>query len=226
MKNTINVGIVEDQLLFREGMKAILSTWPEMEVVFESAEGYRVIDKLVTCTPRPNVLLVDLSLPPQGEKEFSGIQVTQSVIEAFPEIKILILSVYDDENFIAQLIENGAHGYLVKDCDPKEVQEAINAVHYRGSYINQRTLKALQQNLGKKGKAKPLQQVHFQLTKREEEILGLICQQLTTDEIAEKLFISSKTVNGHRNNLLQKTGSRNTAGLVVFALKNKIVTIL
>ncbi len=223
MKNPIYVGIVEDQVLFREGLKAILGTWPEVEVVFESPDGYSVVDKLSNCTTRPQVLLVDLSLPPLGQTEFSGIQVTQAVIQAYPDIRILILSVHDDENFIAQLIENGAHGYLVKDCDPGEVHEAILAVCDKGSYINRHTLKALQNNLGRGTKPKSLALSPIQLTRREEEILGLICRQLTTDEIAEKLFISSKTVNGHRINLLQKTGSRNTAGLVVYAIKNKIV---
>lgn len=226
MTDSINIGIVEDQLLFREGMKAILGSWSEMNVVFESADGYSVVEKLTHCDPLPHVLLVDLSLPPDQQKEFSGIEVTKAVLSIFPAIKILILSVHDDENFIAQLIEQGAHGYLVKDSNPQEVHEAILAVHTKGSYINERTLKALQHGLNRKSKPRtsPLHQI--QLTKREEEVLTLICQQLTTDEIAEKLFISAKTVNGHRNNLLQKTGCRNTAGLVVYAIKNNIVPII
>jgi len=124
------------------------------------------------------------------------------------------------ENFIAQLIEEGAHAYLVKDSDPKEVHDAIVAVHQKGSYINERTLKAIQNNLGRKKKPK---KVDLQITKREEEILQLVCQQYTAEEITAKLFISVKTVNGHRNNLLQKTGSRNVTGLVIYAVKNHIV---
>lgn len=226
MQDKILIGLVEDQFLFREGMKAILASWPEIEVVFEASEGYTVIDKLKNSNTLPNVMLVDLSLPPNGQKEFSGVDVTDALSEAFPEIKILILSVHADENFIVQLIEHGAHGYLVKDSDPQEVHDAIASVHYKGSYINERTLKAIQNNLGKKGKPKPIGTTNIQLTKREEEILRLICQQQITEEIAEKLFISTKTVNGHRNNLLQKTGSRNVAGLVVFALKNHIIEVM
>ncbi len=227
MNETIYVGIVEDHLLFREGMKAILGNWPEIDVVFESSDGHSVVDKLHNCSQLPHVLLVDLSLPPKSESEdYSGVHLTNDLQKSFPEIKILVLSVHDDENFISQLIENGAHGYLVKDCDPNEVHEAIHAVFKKGVYINQRSLSALQNKLNDKRKSKPLFQANDNLTKREVEIVELICQQLTTDEIAEKLYISPKTVNGHRNNLLQKTGCKNTAGLVVYAMKNKIVSIL
>jgi DNA-binding NarL/FixJ family response regulator len=131
--------------------------------------------------------------------------------------------VHDDENFINQLIESGAHGYLVKDCNPNEVFEAITAVYYKGSYINERSLRAIQRNMGRR--VKPVK-VDLNLTRREEEILQLVCQQFTAEEIAEKLFISVKTVNGHRNNLLQKTGSRNATGLVLYAVKNNIISIV
>lgn len=218
----IYTGLVEDQVLFREGMKAIIGTWQDMEVVFESADGYSVLDKLKECTVIPDVMLVDLSLPPDGKTEYSGLHVTQALTSAFPDMKILILSVHEDENFINQLIESGAHGYLVKDSDPQEVQEAIIAVYNKGSYINERALKALQHKVVKKTKNK-LGDVP--ITRREEEILQLVCKQYTAEEIAQELFISVKTVNGHRNNLLQKTGSRNVTGLVLYAIRNNIVTL-
>jgi DNA-binding NarL/FixJ family response regulator len=206
MQNKINIGLVEDQFLFRQGMKAILSAWPEIEVIFEAAEGYTVLEKLKELTVVPQVMLVDLSLPPNGEKEYSGKEVTVALRENFPDIKIIILSGHEDENFIAQLIESGAHGYLVKDCDPGEVYEAISSVCTKGSYINSRTLKAIQNNIGRKTKARSAYSTAEHLTKREEEILQLICEQHTTEEIAEKLFIIPKTENGHRNSLLEKKG--------------------
>lgn len=225
MEEKIYIGLVEDQSLFREGMKAILSYWKNIEVIFESENGFSVVQKLKAAQQVPDVLLVDLSLPPDGEKEFSGMDVTDAVRQTFPGMKILILSVHQDENFIAQLIEHGAHGYLVKDCDPQELHEAILSVHTKGSYINERTLKAIQNNMGRRNKPKTFAQASIQLTKREEEVLKLICCQHTSEEIAEKLFISVKTVNGHRNNLLEKTNSRNMAGLVIFALKNNLVDL-
>ncbi|MFY8037598.1 MAG: response regulator [Cyclobacteriaceae bacterium] len=218
----IRVGLVEDQELFRQGLKAILSLHPTIDVVFESADGYSVIEKLNVCPQLPHVLLVDISLPPNGKVEYSGMHLTNDLAIHFPEIKVLILSVHNDDHLIAQLIQHGAAGYLVKDCDPQEVYNAIGSVYTKGAYINEQTLRAIQGNLGKRQKSKALPTA-LNLTKREIEILQLICQQNTTEEIAEKLFISSKTVDGHRNNLLQKTGSRNTVGLVLFAISQNIV---
>ena len=132
---------------------------------------------------------------------------------------MIILSGHRDENFIEQLIGIGAHGYLIKDCDPQEVYDAIFSVYTRGTYINERALRALQKrSLSKSSIAEAL-------TKREIEVLELICKQLTSEEIGEKLFISVKTVNGHRVNLLEKTGAKNTAGLVIYALKNGIAQL-
>lgn len=223
MKKSIYTGLVEDQFLFREGMKAIIGTWQDIEVVFESSDGYSVLDKLKRCAVIPDVMLVDLSLPPDGQKEYSGLHVTQALTSFYPDMKILILSVHEDENFINQLIECGAHGYLVKDSDPQEVQDAIIAVYNKGSYINERALRALQHKMVKKPKSR-LSVVP--ITRREEEILQLVCKQYTAEEIAQELFISVKTVNGHRNNLLQKTGSRNVTGLVLYAIRNNIVTLV
>ncbi|RLJ79588.1 response regulator transcription factor [Pedobacter alluvionis] len=223
MKSKIKVGIVEDQLLFREGIKAILINWDIFEIVFESADGFSVIDKLEKLTDLPDILMVDLSLPPLDKKEYSGLHLTIALAEKFPEIKVLILSVHNDENFMAELIKNGAHGYLVKDCNPLEVYQAIVAIAEKGSYINSRVLKAIQDSMAKK--AKPGKKLLTYISPREEEVLKLTCQQFTADEIAEKLFISVKTVNGHRNNLLLKTGSRNVTGLVTFAIRNNIVQL-
>jgi len=223
MENTIKIGIVEDQLLFREGIKAILNSWDNFEVVFGSADGYSVIEKLQNATVLPDVMLIDLSLPAHDKKEYSGLHLTLALAEKFPEIKVLILSVHDDENFMAELIKNGAHGYLVKDCDPLEVHQAVISVFEKGTYINSRTLKAIQGSMAKT--IKPTKKLLTYISPREEEVLKLTCQQFTADEIAEKLFISVKTVNGHRNNLLLKTGSRNVTGLVTFAIRNNIVQL-
>ena len=226
MEEKIRGGLVEDQVLFREGMKGILNhaSNNKFEVVFECGDGYSVIDRLKDSQSIPDVMLVDISLPARPDKkEFSGLDVTNVLLTTFPNVRILILSVHEDENFITDLIEHGAHGYLVKDSDPQEVFDAIQSVYSKGSYINERTLKAIQSRMGKKVKSKKM---NIAITKREEEILQLVCQQYTAEEIAEKLYISVKTVNGHRNNLLQKTGSRNVTGLVLYAIKNSIFSLI
>lgn len=224
MQEKISIGLIEDQFLFRKGMKAILESWPEFEVVLEASEGYAILPLLANTDTLPHVLLVDLSLPATKEgKLFGGLEVTNAIKAHYPSIKIIILSVHDDDNFIAELILSGAHGYLVKNSDPQEVHDAIVAVHTQGSYINKRALTALQKRAsGNKGDKARLDG-NIQLTKREVEILRLVCQEFTTEEIAEKLFISVKTVNSHRNNLLQKTGCHNSVGLVNFAVKHKLI---
>lgn len=216
----IKVGLVEDQQLFREGIKAIIEMREEFHVSFESADGYSVQEKLEAIDELPDVLLVDYSLPSNGRQEFSGLEVLVTVQESFPQIKIIMLSVHNDPYLIAQCIEMGASGYLLKDCDPPEVYDAILNVYQRGSYINQATLRAIQGKMG--GKVRP-SRIHEELTQREVEVLKLVCRQMTAEQIGDHLFISPKTVNGHKNNLLQKTGSKNMAGLVMYAVKHGIV---
>ena len=220
MEETIKVGLVEDQHLFRQGMKAMLSRWPEIEVAFESPDGYSVHERLRENQVIPDVMLIDLSLPSDGSEEFNGWRVVQLLKSAYPDMGAIILSVHEDEYLMAQLIEQGANAYLAKDCDPQEVYDAIVAVHNKGSYINERVLKAIRGKLG--GKVRQ-PKTYEDLSKREVEVLRLVCQQKTAQEIADELFISVKTVNGHRNNLMQKTGSKNVTGLVMYAVKHRIV---
>ncbi|MES2781026.1 MAG: response regulator transcription factor, partial [Bacteroidota bacterium] len=171
MTDVIKIGIVEDHHLFREGLKAILNGWSDVKVVFEAAEGYTVIDSLSKQQSNlPHIMIVDLSLPPTNNKEeYSGMHLTSDLLKHFPDIKIIVLSVHIDENFIAQLIEYGAHSYLVKDCDPQELYNAVIAVYTKGSYINERSLKAIQHNLNKRRIVRP--QIELEITKREVEVL-------------------------------------------------------
>lgn len=219
----IRIGLVEDQFLFRQGIKAILESYPELEVMFEAGNGYSVLDSLSSMDVLPNVMLVDLSLPANGRQEYSGLTLTVDLQQAFPSVKVLILSQHEDPFFIAQLIENGANGYLVKESDPQEVYEAITSIHRHGAYVNAQILAALQGKLKGKVRAKV---AHTPLTGRELEVLKLTCEGLTAEEIGKRLFISTKTVNGHRSNLLQKTGAKNVAGLVMYAVKHQLIEVI
>ena len=220
MKKPIKIGLVEDQLLFRRGIKSILNRRDEFEVIFESENGYSIPEKLEKFSVIPDLMLIDLTLPPNGHEEYNGWKVVTFLKENYPAIKIIILSVHEDEYLISKLIEDGANGYLVKDSDPEEVYNAIITIYESGSYINARTLSAVQNKL--RGKVHD-KKSHDLLSKRELEVLKLVCQQMTASEIADKLFISEKTVNGHRNNLLRKTASKNVTGLVMYAIKHKLV---
>lgn len=223
MATTIRIGLVDDQLLFRTGLKSILEQQQDFSVDFESSEGYTVAANLELLSELPHVMLIDLSLPPDGQQTYSGRDLVVALQKAYPAIKLLVLSVEEDPFAIAQLIELGASGYLVKSATPSEVCAAIRAVHVRGSYINQRALEAIQLRLS--APPEHFWQPATTLTRREVEVLQLICQQQTAEQIGKTLFISPKTVNGHRNNLLLKTESRNIAGLVMYAVKNGMVAL-
>lgn len=222
MEKIIKVGLVEDQLLVRSGFKTLIAGW-NMEVVFESGDGHSVIKRLTDAGQVPDVMLLDIGLPGKGDLVYSGKHLTVDLQRHFPGIKILIISVQDDPVTIAYLIEKGAHGFLSKACSPEELQTAIISVYQNGSYINEKTLKAVQSRLGKGTTSAPPKT--DELTSREVDVLRLICQQFTAEEIGEKLFISAKTVNGHRNNLLLKTESRNITGLVMYAVKTGLIEI-
>lgn len=223
MNKSIKVGLVDDQLLVRSGFRTLIDAWDNMNVVFESGDGYSVIEKLKKTNEVPDVMLVDIRLPDKDGMSYSGVRLTLDLKRHFPAIQILIVSMQDDPVTIASLIECGANGFLSKSCSPEELHTAIQSVYDSGSYINDSTLKALQKRLTRGNKAPTINK--DELTDREVDVIRLICEQLTAEEIGEKLFISPKTVNGHRNNLLQKTGSRNITGLVMYAVKTGLVEI-
>lgn len=220
----VKVGIVEDQRLFREGIKALLLN-QGFEVVLEAADGFSFVEQLNQAECLPEVILVDLALPEVNGKSLNGLDITHWLKDEFPELKIIVLSVHADVRHMAQLISAGANAYLAKDVDPFELIQAITDCHQKGCYFNNAMLQAVQFGMNHRARESKQLALPIELTKREKEVLELICQQYTAPEIAEKLFISSRTVDGHRNNLIQKTGARNTAGLVVYALQNQLVSL-
>lgn len=216
----VTVAIADDHVLFRKGLITILELDDDIEVVYDADNGQELIDKVNT--QPPDVILMDLKMP-----VMDGMEATKLIKEKHPEVKILILSMYDEEKFIIHCLELGANGYLLKNTDPDELVDAIGTVMSKDFYFNNHISTVMLKGLNQKMrvKSKPQFGNHVELTKREMEILELICKELTTPEMAEKLFISNRTVEGHRKNLLEKTGAKNTAGLVVFALKNELVEI-
>lgn len=216
----VTVAIADDHVLFRKGLITILELDDDLEVIYDVDNGKELIEKLDAQIPE--VILMDLKMP-----IMDGMEATKQIKAQNPEVKILILSMYDEEKFIIHCLELGANGYLLKNTDPDEVVKAIHTVVAKDFYFNNHISTVMLKGLNQKTRAKGKPQFGngVELTKREMEILGLICKELTTPEIAEKLFISNRTVEGHRKNLLEKTGAKNTAGLVVFALKNELVEI-
>jgi DNA-binding NarL/FixJ family response regulator len=216
---TITIAIADDQMLFRRGMAAIINNFDDMMVVCETDNGRKLLTFLETTTQKTDVILMDLSMP-----ELNGIDTMKIIHEKYPDQKVIILSIHNEEKFVVHLIELGANAYLFKNAEPEDVENAIRGVVEKGFYFSESLMMTFQKRLNnKKTHVSVHDNIPITLTIREIEVMNLICQELTAQEIACKLFISVRTVDGHRNNLLEKTGARNTAGLVIFAIKNNLV---
>jgi DNA-binding NarL/FixJ family response regulator len=218
MSNTIKIVLADDEELFRKGIYFLLQREKNIEVVFEASNGAEIIDYLKTCDTQPDIILMDLKMP-----GINGVEATKIIHKEFSEVKIIALTSYNTKSFIANMINVGAVSYLVKSASPIEMIETINEVAIKGFYYNDIVMQVIQDDILSNNKSNKSTFDEEFLTNREREVLTLICQQLSTNEIAEKLFISSRTVEGHRTNLMIKTESKNIAGLVVYAIQNKLL---
>lgn len=215
----IKIILVDDEVLFRKGIYFLLQREENIEIIFEASNGDELIEYLNKNDAHPDIILMDLKMP-----LLNGVEATKIIRNDFPEIKIIALTSYNTDSFISNMIKIGASSYLLKNATPTEMISTINQVFEKGFFYNETIFEIInRQNISN---FKPKSQfTEISLTAREREVLELICQQMSAVEIAEKLFISTRTVEGHRNNLLLKTEAKNIAGLVVFAIQNNIVLI-
>ncbi len=214
----INVVIADDEELFRVGMVHILSRDSAIEIIYQASNGSELLDYLASCEQLPDIIITDIKMP-----ELNGVEATKAIHQAYGEIGIIALTTYNTKPFIRNMIDVGASAYLVKNSPPEKVLHTIKQVFYNGFYYDKHVMEVV--NSKKKG-GKYNDKTVFDgdfLTERETEVLELICKQHKTAEIGKKLFISPRTVEVHRKNLLDKTGVKNVAGLVIFAIKNELV---
>ncbi len=200
--------LVDDHDLFREGLKFLLSEWDLIEEIYEAENGQQFIESL---RQHPvDLVLLDIEMP-----IMNGIEAAKLAREINPEMKIIALSMYSDENYYTSMIESGADGFLLKNSKFATVKRAIEEVAGGKNYFSQEIIQLLVRHLNRQEGA----QDNSVITDREMEILGLICRGHSNIEIAEALQISKRTVDKHRQNLLDKTQSRNTVALVLYAIK-------
>lgn len=220
MGEVIRITLADDEALFRKGLRSLLEDAEGLQVVWEAEDGQDLLDKLERMTVLPHVILLDLKMP-----RLTGIEAAKVIREKYPELKIIVLSTYFSKAFIVNMIEIGAGAYLAKNTDPDVVIQTIREVSHKGFYYSGPVMEVIREHVMAPHAIKPKTTFEVEITTREQEILQLICEQYTTSEIADKLFISPRTVDGHRNNLLEKLGCRNTAGLVVFAIQRQLVNL-
>lgn len=214
----INLAIVDDHQMFRSGMAALIQKMSGVKITLECNNGKELLDKLSDHSV--DIVLLDLEMP-----ELNGIQTMEKLHQQKSEVKVMVLSSNKEQMMIGSLMELGAKGYLLKEADEKELERGIRSVYETGYYFNDLVSQALLVKLANKDQINPSFNGGEHLSKREKEVLDLICQELTTTEIADKLCLSPKTIENHRSRIMDKTGVRNTAGLVVFAIKNKLIDV-
>jgi DNA-binding NarL/FixJ family response regulator len=212
----INYIIADDHQIFRQGLKLVLADDTNLNLLGEAANGNELLNLLEDLSP--DVVIVDLKMP-----EMDGFEATKEIRKKFPAMKILILTMFEEEHFILHMLEAGANGYLLKNANPEEIQQAIHSVYETNHYFNELVSKAMLKNLVQKNVASPTFKNTASLNEKEISILKLICQELTSTEIGEKVFLSARTVEGIRAGMMEKIGVRNIAGLVMYAAKNGIV---
>lgn len=212
--------IADDERLFRTGIAFLLQQEPNIEILLQADNGQEVVDFLKLSEEHPDVILMDLKMP-----VLNGVEATKTIHKYFPEIKVIALTSYNSNSFIHNMIQVGAASYLVKNATPDEMLFTINEVVDKGFYYNDFVLQVIQDNITFDAATQKSNFDRDFLTNREKEILQMICKQMNTAEISEKTFTSARTVEGHRNNLMAKTGSKNVAGLVIYALQNALVSI-
>ena len=214
----IDIVITDDHKLFRRGIRSLLGDFTFVKDIYEAGNGLELLEVIEKAPSKPHVILLDVKMP-----EMDGIEANKKLRELYPDIKVIILTMEDDEQFILHMINEGVNGYLMKNADPDELELALKKVVTNDFYFSDDISAMVFRNFisGKRQK----EVSDSELTSREIEVLELICKEFTASEIAEKMNLSVRTIDGFRRKLLEKTGTKNMAGLVVYAIKNVIVKI-
>ena len=221
MDTTINIAIADDEELFRTGIAFMLERESNFNLLFQAENGQDLVDKLEGAKQLPDIILMDLKMP-----KLNGVEATKIIHSKYPEICVIALTSYSGKTFITNMIDVGASSYLIKNSNPKVMVNTINEVFRKGFFYDETVLQVIEDKTGSYNSESVKRNLdHEVLSSREIDVLDLICKQYTTGEIADKLFISPRTVDGHRKKLLIKTQSKNVAGLVIYCIQNKLVQL-
>lgn len=211
-----NIIIVDDHPIFRDGFRSFLSLQKSIDKILEAENGNKFLELLKS---QPvDLAFVDINMP-----VLDGFEATREALKIKPDLKIIGISSFENIEYIDKMLECGASGYILKDAGREEITEAIDRVMCGGNYFSSRILTKLTQRVIIIQKEKRIQATLPSFTEREIEVLQLFCAGFSRNEIAEKLFISERTVDKHRENLMTKTGVKNTVGLVLYSIKHKLV---
>jgi len=215
----IHIVVADDHALFRKGLCNIIRNFDFVASVEEAGDGIELLKHLLHCTFFPDLVILDIKMP-----NLDGIQTNKRLKELHPKLKVIILSMIEEDQFILQMIKEGVNGYLLKNATEEELKKTIVEVLENDYYYSDYITKLLHKSMLNNDKNHRVR-VHNKVTFRELEVLELICREFKADEIAEKLNISRRTVEGHKQSLMEKTGTSNVVGLAIYAIRNGLVTI-
>ncbi|MCY7291692.1 MAG: response regulator transcription factor [Ferruginibacter sp.] len=212
----IKIGIADDHKIFRKGVILSMRQYTNLRFVLEAENG----EELLTMIPdaMPDIILCDLKMPIKD-----GIDATKAITKQFPTIRVIILTMYEDDRFVGHLMDCGAAGYLLKNTEPAEVYKAINDVRRTGFYLSPFVNRILIKKNYSKQKFNPSLATEAVLSEREKEVLMLVAMEFTATEIAAKIFISARTVEAIKDRLMERFGVKNSVGLVFYAMKNRLL---
>lgn len=218
MKKTTTVALVDDHALIRNGLAGLINTFDGYNVLFQASNGQEFIDMLKS-TMLPNLVLMDINMPKKD-----GYETTLWLKNNYPDVKVLALSMYDNESAIIRMLKCGARGYILKDAEPGDLKRALDDIMNKGFFYSDLVTGHLIHTMQKMDESAEIRTT-FNLSDREVEFLKLICTELTYKEIADKMFVSPRTIDGYRDALCEKLNVKTRVGLVIYAIKNNIVTL-
>ncbi len=210
--------IIDDHKIFRDGLKLLLSQFPFVGKMHEASNGQEFLDMVEDV--RPDLVMMDINMPVMG-----GIEATQTALERYPDLKIIVLTTFHDEDFVEQMMVAGVEGYMLKRSTPEEFETAIKRVSAGGNYFSDEIVRTVASKLNKIREESLARTSKPEFTERETEILKLLCEGLNNDQISDIIHISPKTIEKHKSNLFQKTDTNNTINLILYAIRNDLVQL-
>lgn len=216
MPEKVDIIIVDDHEIFRNGLKMVLGKLKYVNILAEATNGEEFLELMEE--HKPDIVLMDIEMP-----VMNGIEATEKALQKYPGLKVIALTMFNDDEYIQSMIDAGVRGFLIKNIRKDILDRAIREVYEGGNYYSQELMKFFTRALSKDTEKDKKEELN--ITNREQEILQLMAEGMSNKEIADAIFVSERTVIGHKSNLLAKTGCKNTIGLLAFAIKNKLVEI-
>lgn len=211
----IRIVLADDHEIFRDGFRVMLKKQASVELVGEASDGEELVQ--LVRQVQPDVIVTDIKMP-----KIDGIQAAKALSKEFPKIGIIALSMFDEENLIIDMLEAGAKGYLLKNAHKDEIVAAVEAVHKKQTYYCNHTSKKLTKLIAESSFNPHRKAKHVEFSDKEVSVMRMICQEFSNKEIAQELNLSVRTIEGYRERIQEKINARNTAGIVVYAIRNKI----